>query len=507
MALLLLLFGISLALVGCPAPDPTPGDPLPPGSFEARVEDQAVRLTWTTVEPAATQTVIYRAEAEASLSSAQAYSEIARVGPSVESYTDDSIAPGRSYWYAVRTLTSDGYSEYVETAQPIAVPEQVEDVSLSVALDGSGGGVVTSSPSGIDCSGNTGDCSETFSEGTQVVLTAVPDGDSALGGWSGCDQASGSECTVTLAGDTDVTATFVDTSGPGAFPLQVTVAGSGDGFVRSNPDGLGCGGSCSYFVEAGAVFTLTAEPSAGSTFESWSGCDSVSGPTCTISMTGSRNVTASFASDPGPGPTQRNLAVTLAGSGSGDVTSSPAGIDCGSSCSEDFDDGTVVTLTASADAGSSFDGWSGCDSTSGTQCTVSMDSDVTVTATFVSDPLDPAIVPTTSTCGSAGVGSSCTVTVDLVNNSQSWSGAEFDVTNPSFTLDSVSTPVGGCFATAGPTTVGIICGSSFSGEVTLATVTFTRDASGASTFTTSAAGLLDADANTVPVDGGTLLVP
>src|SRR5437764_1486558 len=42
------------------------------------------------------------------------------------------------------------------------------------------------------------------------------------------------------------------------------------------------------------------------------------------------------------------LSVALAGSGSGTVTSSPAGVDCGSTCSYDFPSGTEVILTATA---------------------------------------------------------------------------------------------------------------------------------------------------------------
>ena len=53
------------------------------------------------------------------------------------------------------------------------------------------------------------------------------------------------------------------------------------------------------------------------------------------------------------------LTVVKAGTGSGTVTSSPAGITCGSTCSALFASGTSVTLTATADSGSTFAGWSG----------------------------------------------------------------------------------------------------------------------------------------------------
>jgi hypothetical protein len=73
--------------------------------------------------------------------------------------------------------------------------------------------------------------------------------------------------------------------------------------------------------------------------------------------------------------------VSVAISGNGSVTSSPSGIDCGSTCSSLFSNGTSVTLTAQpASASYEFSGWSGACSGTGT-CTVS--SGASVTATFV----------------------------------------------------------------------------------------------------------------------------
>lgn len=85
------------------------------------------------------------------------------------------------------------------------------------------------------------------------------------------------------------------------------------------------------------------------------------------------------------------LTVSKAGAGSGTVTSNPAGINCGSSCSASFSTGTDVTLTASAAAGSTFAGWGGACSGTGT-CTVSMTIARSVTATFNGTPVTTPLV-------------------------------------------------------------------------------------------------------------------
>ena len=76
------------------------------------------------------------------------------------------------------------------------------------------------------------------------------------------------------------------------------------------------------------------------------------------------------------------LAVVREGTGSGRVTSDPAGIDCGATCRATYADRTVVTLTSTAATGSTFAGWSGGGCSGTDACTVTVDAAKTVSATF-----------------------------------------------------------------------------------------------------------------------------
>ncbi len=86
--------------------------------------------------------------------------------------------------------------------------------------------------------------------------------------------------------------------------------------------------------------------------------------------------------DRSAGTANQTLSVARSGSGSGSVASTPAGIDCGATCSAGFAGGSTVSLQAAPAAGSSFSGWGGDCSGTGT-CTVTMGAARSVTANFV----------------------------------------------------------------------------------------------------------------------------
>ena len=83
----------------------------------------------------------------------------------------------------------------------------------------------------------------------------------------------------------------------------------------------------------------------------------------------------------------RLLTVILPGVGTGTVTSSPAGINCGTDCTQDYGVGSSITLTAAADAGSSFASWTTgpCTGSTETICAFAINTDTIASARFTLD--------------------------------------------------------------------------------------------------------------------------
>ncbi|MCX6997066.1 MAG: hypothetical protein NTV49_08260, partial [Kiritimatiellaeota bacterium] len=128
------------------------------------------------------------------------------------------------------------------------------------------------------------------------------------------------------------------------------------------------------YTDAAQTLTYTATPPAGTTgVQAFTGraiFDETSVPT-----TGATTLEACA-------PATRTLTVTKAGTGSGTVTSSPAGITCGADCTEAYALNTGVTLTAVPTAPATFAGWSGDCSGVSTTTSVTLTADKTCTATF-----------------------------------------------------------------------------------------------------------------------------
>ena len=241
--------------------------------------------------------------------------------------------------------------------------------TVSITKDGNGSGVITSTPGNIDC-GET--CDTNLDYNTPVTLTAAADTGSYFAGWQGDCTADGLSCTTTVTGTRDVTATFTLIT----YTVSVTKTGNGTGVITTTPDSIDCGATCDTSFDYNTVVTLTATPDIGSLLTGWEGDCTADGLSCTTTVTGTRNVTATFTL------ITYTVSVTKTGNGAGSITTDPSSIDCGGTCEAAFNHYTVITLTASADTGSTFTGWAGDCEADGLSCTTTVTGTRNVTATF-----------------------------------------------------------------------------------------------------------------------------
>ena len=284
-------------------------------------------------------------------------------GTPVMTYTDNAGTPpfmaGK-----IGLGTLDAVAEFDD----VSVVSLVPVYPLRVTRAGTGDGSVSSLPAGIECSVT---CTADFTAGTVVTLTAAPKPDSVFAGWIGAGCGNTDSCVVTMDAAKSVAAVFSALSQP---TLIVNKDGTGSGSVTSSPVGIACGASCLAGFAQGVVVTLTATAEPFSAFSGWSGAGCSGADICVITMDTAKMVTATFTYVTHP------LTVTKTGSGTGTVTSNPAGIACGPTCTASL--GGVVTLTAVADIGSSFTRWNGAGCHGSGPCVLTMDAAKTITATF-----------------------------------------------------------------------------------------------------------------------------
>ena len=216
-----------------------------------------------------------------------------------------------------------------------------------------------------------------LASGTNVTLTApTTSGGASFSSWLGCNSASGATCTVSMTASKTVTAVY---AAPSTYTLSVNSTGVSGVAITSS---TGHGGTTNYprtGLASGTNVTLTAPTtSGGASFSGWSGCNSISGTICTVSMTANKSVTAIYTTS-----TSFTLSVNSTGVGGVAITSSTGHGGTTNYLKNGLASGMNVILTAPATSrGANFSGWTGCNSTSGATCTVSMTANKTVTAAY-----------------------------------------------------------------------------------------------------------------------------
>jgi len=286
-----------------------------------------------------------------------------------------------------------------------------------------GAGTVASRPTGINCGSN---CSANFSSGANVTLTASPSTGSTFGGWSGGNAGctGTGNCVVNMTAAKSVIATFNGgTSSNCQSPIAIGSTLSGNWttgcasthrsgsyakfytFTLSAPQtmvinlastaadaylfllsGNGTGGTV--LNTPGADDDAGGGNNARTTKALSAGTYTIEATTFDSSKTGAFSLSIQGASSTYP------LTVNKAGTGTGTIASSPAGINnCSSTCTANFSGSVTLTATPTS-KDSTFGGWSGAGCSGTGSCVVNMTAAQSVTATFNRNSTLPDLVVT-----------------------------------------------------------------------------------------------------------------
>jgi len=271
----------------------------------------------------------------------------------------DTIGPDDTWLNYTDTITDTQYFQsnfYLRFEGPPPPGERifVDDVLitkdtgeiLTVSKSGSGSGIVSSVPPGIDCGS---DCSQGYVHNTEVTLSAAPDTGSTFTGWSGA--CTGTGCVVTMDAAKSVTAEFT------LNLVTLTINQATGGTITADP-------ASPYHYGDDVTLTATADP--GYTFTGWTGDLTGTTNPAILHMDGNKTVSGTFA------PNLVTLTINQATGGT--ITADPAG---------PYHYGDDVTLTATTDPGYIFTGWTGDLTGTTNPATLHMDGNKTVSATFV----------------------------------------------------------------------------------------------------------------------------
>ena len=215
-----------------------------------------------------------------------------------------------------------------------SVTANFELTTFTLTVDAGSGGSVSSSGG-------------TYDPGTEVTITAVASGGHVFSSWS--DGSTEQSRTITMSQNTTLTANFVENTSN----YTLTVEATNGGIVNTS------GGT----YAQGILVNLIATPSPGYTFTGWSGNAIGSNTSLSITINGNTSITANFA------VTTYTLTVNA---GTGGSVSASGGA---------YDYGQQVTISATANTGYSFSGWS--DGSTQQSRTITMSQDTTLTANFV----------------------------------------------------------------------------------------------------------------------------
>ncbi|MGH7390338.1 MAG: galactose oxidase-like domain-containing protein [Candidatus Rokuibacteriota bacterium] len=234
----------------------------------------------------------------------------------IESFTETTSSPSSSYLWNTAQVAAGSHTLTLEVTDSIGgsgADSKTVDVdntaalAVSLASPGTGetvGGIVAVN---VGVTGGAGPYNYTITVDDVVVGSQSSSATNVAIAWDTSKTPNGRRTLVaTVQTATKTASTSVDVTvqngtggGPpgGAFTLSVVRAGSGTGTVISDPAGLDCGATCSTSVGANTRVTLTATAAAGSVFAGWSGAGCAGIAPCSVLVTASTAVTATFVAE------------------------------------------------------------------------------------------------------------------------------------------------------------------------------------------------------------------
>ena len=264
----------------------------------------------------------------------------------------------------------DGVNNAHDLCLDTAVGATVDDNGCSAAQLGPY--TLTISTTGTGSGTTSGAGSYNYEQTASVSATAGTG--SAFGGWSGPDATNCTSGSVVMNANKSCTASFTLNS----YILALATAGSGSGTV---------GGAGTYFFGASAAVTAMADPD--STFSGWSGTAGSECAAGSVLMVADKSCIATFTLN------TYTLSIATAGTGSGAVSGTGT-----------YNSGETAAVSATADSGSTFSGWTGPDAAACGSGTVTMNADKSCIATFMLDTHTLTITTSGSGSGTLSGGGS-----------------------------------------------------------------------------------------------------
>ena len=345
-----------------------------------------------------------------------------------------------------------GYRVYLGSGVPPPCPDASFDAVASTSAAPTTGETVTYQAPGLSASV------------TYVALISAVD---LAGNESGCaGPVSGlarADLSVSPAGAVNFGSTTVGTAVDTTFTVQNVTGSSMTGAASvGSPFSVVSGGSFSLAPGASQAVIVRLLSTTVGNFAS------------NVNVTANGDTVSRTVTGSATGVAGATLVITRNGTGTGTVTSTPAGITCGSDCTETAGAGTTVILTAVAASGSTFSAWSGGGCSGAAACTVTLNADTTVTATFNTTtapaPVASSLSPSSANAGAPGF----TLTVNgsgFVSSSMvRWNGADRATTFVSASQLRAAIAASD-MAAAGPVPVGVFTAAPGGG--TSASQTFT----------------------------------